>query len=245
MKLYETLALEPDLENKAKEARRTIARLFGNVEAFTKRIETYTVLLESEPPLQSKETAMAYTVEGLLADFQKEHADFTDISLTKEATNVATSADLIINGVKLATLPATALLNLENRLREIRDLYHDIPTIDPSGVWVFDDNMGLLKSGPYDKLRTKKVMKTLVKYEATKEHPAQTEVYTEDVPSYNVSETVWNSKLTIADKTDRLARIDKLLQETKAARLRANDVEVNRVRLADKLYNFINTGEFE
>lgn len=246
MKLYEVLALEPDLQDKAKEAFATITRLFGGGEFFIKRVKSYRAVLEDEPELQNEETAMAYTVADLLEEYAKVEGDFLNIALTKENTNAETGAELMVDGVVLASaLPATALLNLESRLAEIRRLYEQIPTIDPSGKWEIDDMTGAWKAGPYTRPKFKKVRRAQVLYEATDNHPAQVEAYTEDIPAYEVSETVWNSKFTIAEKQSRIKRIDKLAQEAKAARLRANDVEASRIRISDKLFKYIETGELE
>lgn len=245
MKLYEVLALEPDLQEKAKEAFATITRLFASGESFIKRIESYRPLLDGEPELQSKETEMAFTVEALLEEFTRVQGDFMNIALTKENTNADTMADLVVDGKLLAAgLPATALLNLEGRLAEIRKLYEAIPTIDPTGKWEDDASTGLRKAGPFTKLRFKKVRRSHVLYEHTPEHPAQVEPYSEDVPAYEVDETIWNSKMTIAEKRARIKRIDKLIQETKAARLRANDHEAQRLRVSDKIFGYIEEGTF-
>lgn len=238
-KLYEVLALEPDLMAKAKTVGKTVVKTFANGEYFVKRSLSYRSLIDGQPEIQSKDTEMAYQVKDLLAEVRDSYGAYIDASLTKEATNVNTEGTLIVGGEEFAKLPATALLNLEARLAEIREILAEIPTIDPSGKWEYDKSTELLKAGPFARLSTRKVKKTHVAYPHTPEHPAQTETYNEDVPDYEISETIWNSKLTIAEKQRLLRHTDTLIQETKAARLRANDHIIAEVNLAEKLFNYI------
>jgi hypothetical protein len=187
---------------------------------------------------------MAHEVPYLIGQVSKTVGDYIDVTLTKENTNTKTEASVIVDGTLLVTLPAPALLNLEARLAEIHDLYEAIPTVDPTERWE-EDSTGYLKAGPYEKTRTKKMLRTHVMYDATKEHPAQVETYYEDVPSYRIQETVWNSMLTGEEKALRLERIEQLHRVVKAARLRANDIDVERVKVSEKIFNFIETGVFE
>ena len=57
-----------------------------------------------------------------------------------------------------------------------------LPTPDPAEEWQHDPNTGLLRSKATESLRTSKEPTVIVKYDATEEHPAQTELFTKDVP---------------------------------------------------------------
>ena len=53
--------------------------------------------------------------------------------------------------------------------------------LDPGSDWSVDPGTGLYKTDNTLTQRTKKVQRPITLYEATKEHPAQTQLITEDV----------------------------------------------------------------
>jgi hypothetical protein len=145
----------------------------------------------------------------------------------------------------LNELPATALLNLESRLQELEAVYKRIPTLDPSEKWAFDSGSESWVSDTRIAYRTAKVPKSFVAYEATKEHPAQVETFTEDVPSHRRETIVQTGSLTIADKRRKIERINTLIRAVKQARQRANDVEVGELNISVRIFSFINEGTLE
>jgi hypothetical protein len=84
------------------------------------------------------------------------------------------------------------------------------------------------------------VPKTHVSYEATKEHPAQIEVYHEDIRVGEREQIMHSGALTLARKRVLLGRIDDMLKEVKQARQRANDIEVKEIEIADLIFGVIN-----
>jgi len=145
-----------------------------------------------------------------------------------------------IDGVTLLeNMPATALLNLEAKLIEVRQTFNQIPTNDPTESWARDTDLGCFVSKPRTTYKTKKILRNHVKAEATKEHPAQVEVYTEDVRIGTWTTVIQSGMLTPAEKQDRLKRIDALARAVKQARQRANDIDVVDVHLGEKLFAYI------
>jgi hypothetical protein len=67
-----------------------------------------------------------------------------------------------------------------------------------------------------------------VKYDAAKEHPAQTELYNADVEVGTIEEQEWSGLLTPAEKAAILARIEELTRAVRSARSRANDEQVDK-----------------
>jgi hypothetical protein len=82
-------------------------------------------------------------------------------------------------------------------------------------------------------------MKHKVLYDATEEHPAQLETWSEDIPIGKFTETLWSGMLSPAEKSAKLGRIDKLLRAVKKARQRANAVDVVDVTIGKELFNYI------
>ena len=205
------------------------------------RVRKYQPLNDDGERLPDEITALATAVDNELESVKKAVSQWIDASIQKEVTNQGTSADVVIDGVALLKgLPATALLNLEGKLAEIRQVYQAIPTNDSSERWNKDAQLGYYTSETREARRTKKVPKVLVKYEATKEHPAQTEVFTEDVPVGTWSMTIHSGQLSPTEKYERLERFDALIMAVKAARQRANDIEVKDVHVGDVLFKYIN-----
>jgi hypothetical protein len=136
-------------------------------------------------------------------------------------------------------LPATALLNLESKLTEIRTVFASIPTLDPSERWEWDAGREHYVSKDRETNITKKVTKVLVMYEATVEHPAQTQPYNEDVKTGTRTTTLYSGLPSISEKRQILDRIDKLLRAVKEARQRANSIEIKDVKVAEAIFNYI------
>ena len=82
----------------------------------------------------------------------------------------------------MKVVPATLLLGLESRLKMVRDVYAEIPTLPPGGKWVKDTNEGndiYFNENIETRFKTAKTFVHKVLYEATKEHPAQIEKWEE------------------------------------------------------------------
>lgn len=243
-KLYEILAVEKDLNKAAQDEVKRIVSVFGQPGKLTGQNISFHKLIEGEPELPDEVTVMATTVSGELAALEKSFGDYMTVTMQKEIANTRTGADVLIGDVAfLEALPAPALLNLESRLDELLKLYEAIPVLDPSERWTFDKALGYFVSALREQIRTKKVYRNHVLAEATKEHPAQVQVYQEDVPSYKVEKVISSGVFTPAEKAERIARIKKLAGAVKQARQRANAAEIEPVDLTTKIFTYINTGE--
>jgi len=189
--------------------------------------------------------ALDDTVKAKL-DYTAEHLSrYLDCVLQKEATNQVACADLVVDGVTIATnLPATFLLGLEKKLKNIRDsIYQAIPTLQPGVHWELDPSQGenvYKRVHPEERFRTKRVRKNHVLAEATKEHPAQVEMFTEDVNVARVVKNVWSGMISVAEKSALLGRVEKLLRGVKKARQIANNTQVVKVTVGKELFDYIN-----
>lgn len=154
-----------------------------------------------------------------------------DIGYQIAMANTVAAADVVLdNGqVLLSHMPATALLELEKKMAEVHALVLAIPTLDPAKGFQLDPQQGegIYHAREEHKSRTKKQQRVLVKYEATKEHPAQTELITEDVPVGELVTNEWSALITTADKGKMIERCDEVLRAIKQARSRANDHEID------------------
>jgi O-acetylhomoserine/O-acetylserine sulfhydrylase-like pyridoxal-dependent enzyme len=83
----------------------------------------------------------------------------------------------------------------------------------------------------------------LVKYEATKEHPAQTEVYQKDVPVGTWSVVNFSSALPSDTKKAMMERARKLKDALKMAREEANMTDVKPVKMGEAIFNWISAAK--
>jgi hypothetical protein len=240
-KVHELVAVEPDLKIKGQRGVAETENLFtAGLVRLTGQSRTYYPILEEGERLPSEVSELATTVKQELGRLAREFGAWVDVALQKEVANGHTSADVIVDGqVILRGLPAPALLNLEGKLAVLRAVYQAIPVLDPTEVWGFDTNQGCWVSQPRDTVRTKKVPKVLVKYEATKEHPAQTEMYNEDVSQGTWTTVKRSGAMSVTEKRDLLARLDALSMAVKTARQRANDADAALEQYACDIFAFI------
>lgn len=245
MKLHELLAVESSLENQANKVRNDLATTFEKKRhlfeekkiVFTPSGESGQSVVESQLDLQS-------TVTKELKWITTHLAKALDASYQVAETNTAARADVVLEdgAILLKDVPATALLELEKRLTEIAALVNAIPTLDPAKGFTVDTarGTGIYQARSVTKTRTRKEKKVFVKYEATKEHPAQTELLDQDVVVGTVQEQEWSGLITPAQKAEYLARVETVARAIKQARSRANDAEVDRSKvIGSKILSYI------
>lgn len=252
-KLHELIAVEGELEGTAKkiidEASVTFSKKPDHFLSMRREVRMLSDAPEAIAENTVEMTALTTTVGDKL-DYVGSHLiRYWDAVLQKETTNGHAKADLVVDGTVVGKdLPATFLLGMENRLKAVRAMYEDIPTLAPGKTWIPDETNALkgvfLVRDDDVRVRTKKLAKPVVLYQATKEHPAQVKEVVEDVPVGHVTVRNWSSMISPADKSDMLGRIDKLIRACKKARQRANSTEVVRMTVGKVLIDFVNKGTF-
>jgi len=244
-KLHEILAVENDLEkvatNMIDEAKVTFNK---KVNLFQGQVKTAEMFDNDAPTPTPEVIKLEETVPSKLKYVGKAVARWLDVVLQKEKTNQIAVADLVVDGDVLATaVPATFLLGLENKVKRLRDMYIDIPTLQPGIRWELTPDEGeniYAAADPIERFITSKQVKSTVLYEATKEHPAQIDKWTEDVKTGRYLVYPTSGMITPARKAEILDRLDRLGQAAKAARMRANSAEVKKESIGQTLMDFIN-----
>ena len=94
-------------------------------------------------------------------------------------------------------------------------------------------------SEPYQTSKTKKIMKNHVKAEATKEHPAQVETYTEDVVVGYWTTLKFSGAVPAKERNEMLDRVKKLQEAVKCAREEANGMEVESKKIGGAVLQYI------
>lgn len=247
-KIHELIPVERDTVAAAN------ALLDEGINTFAKRTDHFTghvrtVVMHDETRSGENMTdvkEMVETVGGKLDHVWSALGRALDVTLTKENSNTGQEArsDVIVDGkVVLKNVPATALLALEKRLGQVKNLYSAIPTLDPAFAWEEDPSAALpgtmRTKHPQEAQKTEKVMKVLTLAPATDKHPAQVEKYTMDENVAKVTVHRTSGMISPAVKAQYLSRIEALRTAVKEARQRANMAPVLDFKVADAIREFI------
>ena len=167
-------------------------------------------------------------------------AELFYITATKDWANCIAKADVVVDGKPLLKdVPATYLLFLEKQLSDITTFIAKMSELDPGSDWNVDPGTGLYKTDTTQTQRTKKVQRPITLYEATKEHPAQTQLITEDVVAGTWLTVKYSGAMPAPRKKQLLARIEKLAQAVKFAREQANAAEASDKKLSKEVFDFL------
>lgn len=167
-------------------------------------------------------------------------AELFDITATKDYANCTARADVIIDGKAIVKdVPAVYLLFLEKQLSDLHTFVGKMAELDPGSDWSTDPSTGLYKTEAATTQRTKKIQRPITLYEATKEHPAQTQLITEDVIAGQWSTIKYSGAIAPPRKKQLLARIEKLSNAVKFAREQANAAEAPDKKLGKEVFEFL------
>lgn len=244
-KLHELLAVESNLENQAAKCRSDLVSTFEKKRhLFEEKRVTFTPAGEGTQPITETQSDIQSNVDKELKWIQSHLVKALDASYQVAEANTQARADVVLEDdaqtVLLTGVPATALLELEKRVAEIAALIAAVPTLDPAKGFTKDESRNLYKAREVNKSRTRKEKKVFIKYEATKEHPAQTELLDQDVVIGAIQEQEWSGLITPAEKAELINRVEIVARAVRRARSRANDVEINsQAKIGAKLLGYI------
>lgn len=200
----------------------------------------YQPLDEDGETLPAETKNVQYTAQQAVTDARRALEQLFDVSATQDYANCAARADVAVDGtVILAEVPVTHLLFLEKQLADLQTFVSQIPVLDPAEKWDWDQTADCYATVPFVTNRTKKVPRSHILYEATKEHPAQVEMYTEDVKVGEWRTVKFSGALPAQDQNQVLQRIRRLQQAVKFAREEANGMSVDEHKTADKVFEYL------
>jgi hypothetical protein len=240
-KLNQVNAILSARKGEAEKAVAELVKLLQKEQLFNGRERTYRPLDEVNgqklPPESQK---VQQRVDQLIAQAGAKWTELCNLVLTQDAGNQQARADVVVDGTSLlGNVPVTTLLFLDKQLGEVENFVSKLPTPDPAEEWAHDPNTGLLKSQASESLRTQKEPAVYVKYEATKEHPAQTEFYMKDVAVGAWRQILYSGCIQADRKNAILARLKKLQDAVKLAREQANLIEVERKKAGEPLLAYL------
>jgi hypothetical protein len=243
MKQHQLIATEPEKRGAYEKIKAETLKVFKGADLFKGIEKRYEPKTEGGDPLPSDSKKLVTTVAKRLAWTENMVAEMLDFEATRDKTNMKSSADLVVDGVTIAkAVPATTLLSLEKRLKEIRDYYDAVPTLDLSQEWApVEGTNDEHKHGPDEQYRYVKKTSGVVLYQHTDKHPAQVKEVTDDVLVGTWKTTHYSGEAHPGEKAAFLARIDKLIEGAKRARSKANETEIEETKVGKAIFDFIHS----
>ena len=163
-----------------------------------------------------------------------------DVTATKDWANCVAKASVVVDGRTLVEdAPVSYLLFLEKQLVDLHTFVKKLPILDAAESWTRDQSTDSWRTEPVRTIRTKKVPRNHVKAEATDKHPAQVEVYYEDVPVGYWTTVKFSGALPARRVNELLDRVVKLQNAVKFAREEANGVEVTDQRVGAAVFGYL------
>jgi len=240
-KLNQVIAIEKGVKSRAYAELTETYKVIQKPDLFQGFAKTYRPkdeVGETYPPEHKK---VQFNVESILKKIAGSLGDAMDVAVQKDSANMGAHGDLSVEegDLKIEELPVTFLLSLEKQLVDLRTFVTKLPVLDEVEDWFSDPNTDLYKTNAISTHRTKKTQTPIVLYDATKEHPAQTQIITEDI-LVGYWETIKHSGAMPAPRQGIiLGRLGALLKAVKFAREKANEVEAPRVSVGDRIFNYL------
>ncbi len=242
-KLNQIIAIQAGKKAQAKE---TLAAAYQQVkkpELLTGLVRTYQPRDDGGEPQPDERKHVQVKVSDVIRKVTDDLIEMFDVVATQDWANSQAKADVVVEGRKLIEgVPVTHLLFLEKQVADLRTFVESLPVLDTGEDWEYKEEADGYVSRPSRSNRTKKVPKNHVKYEATKEHPAQVEMYMEDVWVGTWTTTKFSGATPAATKNAMLDRVRKLLDAVKAAREEANGLDVKPKKLGAAVLGYVFDG---
>lgn len=240
-KLNQVLAIEKDAGNKRFRLINAAYKTLQKPAAFQGLARTYAPLNEDDQDTFPPETTVVqYRAEELFNDILAVCGEHFDVVATRDFGNTVGKANVVVGEeVVLHDVPVTTLLFLEKQLVDLRTLIATLPTLPVNEQWKWDGVQGIYRTEETVKTRTKKVPRNHVKSPATDKHPAQVDVYHEDIPVGRWTSTSFSGAMEPRRVAALLERADALLRAVKMAREEANSYEIPDVKIGEAIIDYL------
>jgi len=242
-KLNQIIAVQAGKKSQAKETLTEAYHKLKKTDLLSGIVRTYQPKDEDGEPLPEERKQVQLKVNELIRQVARDLTDMYDVVATQDWANCQARADVTVDGrTLLRQVPVTHLLFLEKQLVDLRTFVDSLPTLDTAEEWEYKPESDSYVSRASRSHRTKKVPRNHIKYEATKEHPAQVEMYMEDVWVGTWTITKFSGAIPAATKNTMLDRVRKLLDAVKAAREEANGLDVHPQKVGATLLTYVFDG---
>lgn len=208
-------------------------------------VRTYLPRDDDGDRLPSETTRVQINIEELLNEIADQVTPLLDVQFQVDEANTRAFADVTVDGqLIVADAPATYLLFLDKQLTDWKAILDKLPLLDPSEAWSQDpnENSGVYRTAPVQTVKTKKVPRNHVLQAATDKHPAQVQVYHEDVPVGDWTTVRFSGAVPAARLSELRERVEKLIIAVKQARELANETEVEDGHPGPRVFRYLISG---
>lgn len=238
--LHQVVALEKGVKAETNAAITAAYHIIQKKEPFAGIARTYIPKDDAGDQLPPESTKVQVRSADLLAgEVRQAWTRLLDLVAAKDTTNSLAKADIKVGEtVLVAGVPVTYLLWLEKQLVDLHTLVSKLPVLPQDFDWTINAN-GDYATPVVQTVKTKKVPKNHVKAEATDKHPAQVEMYYEDVTVGTWSTVKFSGAMPAARQRELLARVTELQEAVKIAREEANNTAVVDKPVGAALFDFL------
>lgn len=239
-KLNQIIAVENGVKSRTDRELTNIHKQNQKAALFTGIYRTYEPKDEDGDKFPSETTQVQVKVQDQLDEAANVLTDLFDVTFTKDKANAKAHADVVVDNKKiLEAVPVTYLLFLEKKLVDLHKFVDTLPTLDPAQRWSLNADTGVFETDQVKTVKTKKIPRNHVLAPATDKHPAQVELFHEDVVVGEWTKVDTSGAISIARKRELLGRVEALQNAVKFAREEANNTEVEQEKIASKVFGYL------
>lgn len=244
MKQHQIIALVQGKKSRAMKMLTSVHHGWGK-ERITGLVRTYKPLNDDGEMFPDESRIVQVRVGDELAKVKSQLTDFYNVVARQEMGNTEATGSVVVNGNTLAEdVPVTVLLFLDKQLTDLRTLALQLPTLATDKVWSVDGAKNCYVTQPEKTVKTQKVVEAIVKYDATPEHPAQTELVQRDRTIGHWTLIHLSGALPETVRNAIVERIEALQDAVKVAREEANSQEVTeQATIGEAVLNYVFTSE--
>ncbi len=240
-KLNQIIAIEKGIKSRTYSEFTNLNKMAQKPELFNGFAKTYQPKDEDSETFPPENKRIQITASVALGKMNKMLSEVMNITARKDYSNCEALADVKIDEkVIIPNAPVSYLLFLEKQINDVRTFVSNLPVLDSTEEWDIDENSGLYKTEQTQTHRTKKTVRPIVMYDATPEHPAQTQLINEDVIVGYWNQVKHSGGLPSPKKEEIIARVEKLSEAIKQAREAANGIdEIPAPDAGAAIFNYI------
>jgi len=185
-------------------------------------------------------TKVQLRVDALLEQVGEALTGFYDLTLTKDVGNTVAKATVNVGDVVIAEgVPVTYLLFLEKQLLDLSTFIAKLPVLDPADTWAYNIEADAYATPAVKTVKTKKIPRNHELAPATDRHPAQVQVFTEDVVIGYWSTVKFSGAIPLQQLNGLKEKVGLLLDAVKRAREEANTVTVTEQKIGERIFDYL------
>lgn len=243
-KLNQILAISKGVKNDADRVVTDLYHALDKKALFDGLSRTYEPLDENGDQLPPEFVQPQLKAEHIIGIATDALTRLFDVQVTLDVANTLAKADVVVDDVVIAAnLPVTYLLFLEKQIEHLAAFVKRLPALDPAQQWTYDPARGVYVTPPSGQMKTKKVPRNHVLAEATKEHPAQVQMFHEDINVGTWTKVQFSGGLPADQITAIAKRLEKLRTAVKFAREAANAIEVTDRAVGERVLRYLFHGQ--